>query len=139
MQIRPFDPTTDLQLVEGWLDRRHVAHARGRADLLPPTGFVVDESLVGFLFRTDAPGVAYLDCFASDPSSDKERVRRAMIVLVARLQEEARASGVRMLHGSTAIPSILQACQANGWTVGTSKPYTGLTFAIVALDTKETN
>ncbi len=130
MDIHPWDASVHLPVVESWLAQRGIEHEPAATDLFPPTGFVVDDTLVGFMYRTDAPGVGYLDSFAANPTKRRDEVRRAMIVLVARLQEAARAKGVRLLCGSTAVPSILEACEALGWS---SSERRNATFVSISL------
>ena len=116
MHIVPWDPDLHLALIEGWMDARGIEHVKGARDLYPRTGFVVDGALCGFMFRTDAPGVAYLDSFVGDPSRGRQDVEAAMVALIGSLQQEARARGVRLLCGSSPVPSIINACKQLGWT-----------------------
>jgi hypothetical protein len=75
------------------------------ADSLPPTGFVVDGIVMGFLYKTDSR-LTYLGCVVSDPASDKEARGRALDALLDALADEARGLGYVYLVGSPSIPSL---------------------------------
>jgi hypothetical protein len=110
-----------LPLLEGWMAARGTPLEPGAVDYLPRVGFVADDCLIGFLFRTDAPAVGYLDSFVGDPDVPPERLRAAMRALIFRLQLAARQLGIKLLAGHSAVPSIVDGCRANGWTIHTER------------------
>jgi len=131
MDIHAWDPSRHLPVVDSWIEDRGLRAAKGRADLLPPTGFVVDDTVAGFLYRTDAPSVAYFDSFVGNPQKSRGDVALAMTALVGRLMDAAREQGVKVLCAHTGARSILDAFRANGWFV---EPTAKASFASVALE-----
>lgn len=112
--ITPWVAEQHLSLLGSWLRGRGQADGAGPASLYPAVGFVVDGIAIGFLYQTDAPGVAWVDGFVTHPESKPEERAKALRELVEALYAKADALGITVVWSSTAIPSLVELGQACG-------------------------
>lgn len=69
-------------------------------DCLPPTGFIVDEYCVGYLYLTNS-NIALLEWVVGNPKADKEKRSLALDFLLEELIESARAAGKKAIFSTT--------------------------------------
>lgn len=83
----------DLESVNRWYA------ARGDPALpitmLPEIGIIEEDTAAGFLYRTDAPAMAMLDSFVSNPEAPLRARATALREIAQRLIELAGAGGIR--------------------------------------------
>lgn len=116
-----FDYDTHAPLLAAWQRARGLPGDVGPRELYPRTGLVVDGCAAGFLYRTDARGVAYLDGFIADPAVDADRRARALDILVAELVRAADEGGVVALWAQTPHRSLVEVGERHGfrkWSTG---------------------
>lgn len=121
MSWERFDYDRHAPLIAEWQRARGLTDHIGPRELYPNFGLIVDDCIVGFLYRTDAPGVGYLDGVIADPYADVEKRRVALDVLCAALVRAADEAGIVMLWAHTAARSLVDVCERNGfrkWAVG---------------------
>ena len=112
--IERWNPERHMPLLGRWLRERGMAESAGWSEMYPPTGFVVDGIAIGFLYRTDAPHVAWLDGVVSDPGSGPLERAQALKSLISELYAEADRQGVRLVFATTSAPSLVELGQAHG-------------------------
>lgn len=124
MKVERWDPAKHLDLLGSWLRARKQADDAGDARMYPPTGFVIDECVIGFLYATNAPLIGYLDGVVSDPAVPAQRRFHAIEALCATLLGEARLRGIEILCAATPVMSLAGVCQDFGFkVVGTGYQY----------------
>jgi hypothetical protein len=112
--IRPWEPERDMPMLGGWLRARGQAVSAGWRELYPETGFVVDDVAIGFLYRTDAAHVGWLDGVVTDPYTTREQRAQALGELIPALYAEADRQGLRLVFATTAAPSLVELGKACG-------------------------
>jgi hypothetical protein len=112
--IRVWDPEKDMPRLGAWLRARGQAKDAGWREMYPVTGFVADEIAIGFLYRTDAAHVAWLDGIVTDPESTPRQRAAALPKLIGALYAAADEQGIRLVFATTSAPSLIQLGQANG-------------------------
>lgn len=113
--IERFDYDKHALLLSAWQRARNIPEDIGPRELYPRFGIVVDDCVVGFLYRTDAPGVGHLDGVIADPYASTELRTKAIDVLCTELVKEADKSGLVMLWAHTSAPSLIEVCERNGF------------------------
>ncbi len=113
MKVVPWNERREL--VRSWLNN-------GDLTLLPESGWVVDDCVVGFLYCTAVP-VAFVDVFTSDPNASSKRKYRAFEVLADTMKAGAKAAGVRMLVGMTHVRGLGRLLEKHGAVEGTPGYY----------------
>ena len=111
MIIKPFAPSDYEELLQWYSDWEEPPPA---LELLPKTGFVIQNICAGFLYMTDAR-LGILDCFISNPSSPKEKRTEAINALADNLLACAKFYGCRAVMASSNILSIKQRCEDLGF------------------------
>lgn len=114
MKVERWETEKHMPLLGRWLRGHGMPDDGNGADLYPATGYVVDGCVVGFLYRTDAPGVGWLDSIVGDPDVPRERRRAALDMLLGLLFEAAEQASIRLVWGTTSVPSIAELSQARG-------------------------
>lgn len=115
MKIERFDFDTHGPVIGRWLRERGHSSDIGTRDLYPDFGVVVDDCVVGFLYRTDAPKVGYLDGVIADPGVTTVRRLRAIDALCAELVRHADAAGLKLLWAQSAHESLVEVCERNAF------------------------
>ena len=85
------------------------------ADCLPVIGMIEPGVAVGFLARTDAPGVAFLDGFVSHAGASSEERGAALTGIAAALCDRARDLGVRHVLIYSHHATVLQWAEQHGF------------------------
>lgn len=92
--MRVFHPE-DLASINGWYA------ARGESGLIPTaipeTGLIEPHIACGFLYRTDAPALCFLDSFVSNPEASLRARATSLREIAQRLIELAQAGGATHL------------------------------------------
>ena len=96
MNHEKWNRSAHWDLVEGWARARGLA-GLGAADQYPQHGWVVDDCVAGFLFRTDARALAWFGSVIADPGVEKSRRHAAIRELVRLAKETAEKQGIRSL------------------------------------------
>lgn len=96
--VRAYQPS-DLATLNRWYVARGLAPVT--ADLLPPTGYLVEDVAAGFYLRTDAPGIGFLDGFVTCPTAPLRARREAVVAIAERIVAQAEDEGVTRLCGFT--------------------------------------
>lgn len=112
--IARWDPEKHMSLLGSWLRARGQADGAGWAEMYPPFGLVVDDIAIGFLYRTDAAHIAWLDGVVTDPASTKEQRAEALSKLIPALYAEADRQGIRLVFATTSAPSLVELGKASG-------------------------
>ncbi len=112
--IAAWNPSLHMPLLTKWLRERKQAENAGWRELYPATGYVADHIAVGFLYRTDAPDVGWIDGIVSDPNSSEDDRAVALKSLVRELYAEADRQGLKVVWACTAVPSLIALGQAAG-------------------------
>lgn len=114
MSLERWSPERHLGMLGDWLRARGLAEHGGDPGLYPEFGLVADSIAIGFLYRTDAPAVAWLDGVVSDPYSDPKARAVALGELVAGLYDEADRQQIRIVFSTTAAPTLVALGVVNG-------------------------
>jgi hypothetical protein len=96
--MRPYLPF-DYPEIASWYEAR--GEFPPADDTLPPLGFIVPNVAVGFLYRTDAPALAMLEGFCTNPAAPLRERYRALGAIVDALAEHAKLIGFRCVVGLT--------------------------------------
>lgn len=113
-EVLPFDPAQHVAMLQHW-----AAGWDGIAiqpDLLPKRGFVIEDLVALFLYRTDSP-VAYLDGIITNPASNEAERSAAIDLVVGAAFDAARADGYRVLIAVTPRMAIVERARRLGFTV----------------------
>jgi hypothetical protein len=111
-----WNPDEHLELVEGWMRERGQDFVPGKRSFYPPTGFLVDNAAVGFVYLTNASGVCYIDSCITDPRSPRARRRQAVATLLAALVTEGFEKGAELIAFFTEHASLIDIGKAHGFT-----------------------
>ncbi len=125
MNVERWNPKKHLPQLGAWLRAHGTAPNAGDPHLYPPTGFMVDGCVVGFLFTTNAPYTAFIDHISTDPSASIRRIQAALSRLCEELISEAKSLGVRLVKASTAQPGMVRIAVRQGFK-NTGANMTGL-------------
>lgn len=106
MKIQNWDPERHLPLLSTWLQGWGQADSAGDARMYPPTGYLIDDCALGFLYQTNAPLMGYLDGFVTDPAVSARRRHSALTVLCVALTHEARQRGIQYVVAATAVRGL---------------------------------
>ncbi len=117
MTIERWNPEKHLPLVHEWSRLRKLGPDAGDVSLLPPTGFVADGIVAGFLYVVAGCKQAFMDGFVSDPRATKEERGTAIREIMIAIMVDAREMGIRALCGAISVPSLALHVEACGFTV----------------------
>ncbi len=117
MTLEPWDHEKHRTLLNAWGRARGLWLDVGPAEAYPPTGYCADSIAIGFMFLTNAPGVAYLDMFVTSPDTTREQRHEAIGAILDRFDVDAAAAGVRVLCAMTARPTLCELLSARGFSV----------------------
>lgn len=120
MKVERWNPPKHLPRLDAWLRAHGSAPHAGNAFIYPPTGFVVDDCVVGFIFTTNAPLIGYIDNVSTDPGASTKRLHAALSRLCVELVDEARRLGIAWLRGHTAQPGMVRIACRHGFKSGGS-------------------
>jgi len=118
MKVERYDPQLHRAWLRDWLDwhdERPLA-----PELLPPTGFVVPELAMGFLYGTDSK-MALIEVLISNPMASRELRSQALDAVVEAIIAEAQARGFTRLLGYTALPAVVGRAERHGFGAGAER------------------
>ncbi len=121
-----FDPAIHGEMIRSWARRRELPELR--LDLLPPTGRIVPDLAVGFMYRTDTP-IAFIESFVANPDADAAERDAAIDRVVHALFDDLRAAGCELIWGWTARDVIVARARKHGFRVS-EQPYTFVARAL---------
>jgi hypothetical protein len=121
MKVEAWSRAAHWDLLESWAVARGLP-GLGFEDCYPHSGFVVDDCAAGFLYRTDAPGLAWVGSIIASPHVPKERRRAALRELIRALKGVALKTGVRHLVSFPGPLPLAKMMAEEGW-MSDSKPH----------------
>lgn len=116
MDVEDWDPAAHIPLVEGWIRARGLGESAGDTSLLSSVGLVVGGIAVGFLYTTNSK-LAFLDCFMTDPASDKALRSDALDILITHLMARAKDLGYTAVAGTTSAQALAVRLSQHGFNV----------------------
>ena len=116
MSVVAWDPSAHLPLIGQWLDGWGLEYVSD-ASLYPPTGYVVDGCAAGFIYSTNAPGLAFIDNLVTDPKAAPRDRYVAICRLTTALLELADGMGVKLIMGTSNIRGVIRICESQGFKV----------------------
>lgn len=111
-----WDPEEHAELIGSWWAARGFQVGAGAMSCYPPTGFVVDGIVCGFVHITNS-SVAIIDQWVSDPTATKEARRSAIDALFELLCESAREHGANCVWLTTAIDNVIEQAKVHDFQV----------------------
>ncbi len=112
MTARFFDKELDFPTYQAW---SHAHNAESDVvDLLPPIGFVVNETAIGFLVVGRECAQCYIENVVTDPEAQPLQSGRAVEQLVELLLEAGRQEGCQVVTFETRIPSVKRLAERLG-------------------------
>jgi hypothetical protein len=116
VEIVVWDPEVHGPLAEKWIQARGLGEDAGDLSLLSPLGLVVDGIAMGFLYTTNSK-LAFIDCFMTDPASDKAHRSRALDALIVHLMARAKELGYTAVVGTTSAQALAVRFAQHGFNV----------------------
>src|ERR1700677_5048562 len=103
MNIRKIDLNKDYETLNKWL----VGHNKPilSQDLYSDSGFMVNELVAGFLYKTNS-SICLVENFVSDPASEKNERRRAINTLFETIIKEAKDLKFKMIFTAVELNSL---------------------------------
>ena len=83
-------------------------------DMLPKVGFIVNDSVAGFLYATDS-SMCVIEWIVSDPKSDKNLRKESIKILLDHLCNEAKKLGFICCFTYTKNKGLIQKLQENNF------------------------
>lgn len=118
MEIRNFDMSEDLDILNDWLKTRGLAIKM--AEDIPANGFVaVDDDMqiaMGFL-RLCEGTVALFDGLATDPEAPSARRHIALNEVVSAIQQVAKAMDITQIICWSTDPTVITRSRAHGYKI----------------------
>lgn len=111
-----WDPERHAELIGSWWTSRGFGVGPGQMDCYPPTGFLVDNIVCGFVHITNS-AVAIIDQWVSDPLATKEARRAAIDELFVLLCDCAKEHGSRAIWLTTSIQNVIRQSKRHGFDV----------------------
>lgn len=111
MNVRRYK-SEDFKQISQWAERRGESY---QADLLPPTGFIVDNVAAYFLYSTPSR-VCFLENMIANPDSDPAERSEALSMIVDAILSEAKERGFQVAYACTNIPAVVQRALTAGAT-----------------------
>jgi hypothetical protein len=123
-----FDAERHTDMVRDWA--AHRSNINVPFDRLPPTGFVIEDLAVVFMYRTDGP-VVLIEALITNPESTAELRGAGIERVVGALFDQARAEGYRVAMAVTPRGAIVERAKRLGFTAA-SEPETFISREINA-------
>jgi hypothetical protein len=104
MQARKFNITEDFSQMLSWYQER--GSDCPSAELIPPTGAIVDGCAAGFLYVTEENQIGLLEGYITNQLANHEDRKRALDLVTAYLIEEAKQKKILRLMSFTSVQTI---------------------------------
>lgn len=85
-------------------------------EMLPETGFIVEDVCAGFLYKTDSK-IAWLEFIISNPKIEKEKRTQSLDLVISALCEEAKKLGFKVIFTSVQHKKLIQRYENHGFIV----------------------
>jgi hypothetical protein len=108
---RRFLPS-DYEVLKAWTEE-HEMQAPD-FELLPETGFIVDNVACGFIYLTNSK-LAILEGFVTNPKSNKDTRNDALDDITLELMQIAKKSGYKVLKCETRLNAIVKRAEKFGF------------------------
>lgn len=115
MKIERWNPEKHYDLLGEWLRAHDLAPDAIDPELYPPTGYVIDDCVIGFVYLTNAKKVAYIDGVVGDPHADKGRRRAALETLCDCLLSDCSKAGIDVVWAQTDYTGLVGICESRGF------------------------
>ncbi len=119
--MRPYTPS-DLEQVNSWLIQRELPTFQDH--FLPKTGFIIENTAVGFLYKTDS-SFCWLEWVVTNPKANSTDRNKALDLIVSKLLEEAKSSGFKIVFTSLQDTGLIERYSKHGFMI-TEKNMTNL-------------
>lgn len=113
MKVNKFYPDK-LPEVNSWLEERKLPILH--QTFLPLTGFIVENTAVGFLYKSDS-SICWIEWLVSNSKVDKEIRSAALDLVIDNLLSEAKAWGAKAVFTSVDNPKLLERYKKHGFQV----------------------
>lgn len=113
MKVKKFYPE-NLKEVNSWLEERKLPILY--ETFLPVTGFLVENTAVGFLYKTDS-SLCWMEWIVTNPKSEKEARDVALDLVIESLLLEAKAWGAKAVFTSLNHPKLMERYKKHGFQV----------------------
>ena len=113
--IVPYSHKSHYEMVKSWLAYRKMAPPEQR--LFSTTGFVVDDTAIGFLMCTNSRQF-YIDHIVANPKRSKSDRDKALRFLFKALEETAREAGALLVVVLANLPTMTRRISEMGYTKG---------------------
>ena len=113
MTLRPYTNLDYWTLASWWNTHKWPCPDQ---EMLPKTGFIVEEICAGFLYKTDSK-IAWLEFIISNPVSDKQERNKALDLLIKKLCEEAKNCEFAAVFTSTEHEKLIQRYTDHGFKI----------------------
>ena len=113
MNIREYKNSDYWTLASWW-----TAHnwACPHQEMLPKTGFIIEDVCAGFLYKTDSK-IAFLEWIISNPKSNKEERNKALNILINQLCEDAKKSEFEAIFTSSNHNKLIERYKNHGFNL----------------------
>lgn len=85
-------------------------------EMLPETGFIVEDICAGFLYKTDSK-IALLEFIISNPQTTKEKRANGLDILITALCEEAKKLEFKAIFTSVQHKKLIQRYENHGFVI----------------------
>lgn len=110
--ITKWSPKKHYKIIASWYHAREIEAPL--PEQLPEIGYIVDNKVAGWLYRTDS-SVAFVDGMISNPNSLPSARRHALNVLAGVLLDTASSLGYTTVLATTEHPSITNLVKKHGF------------------------
>ena len=83
-------------------------------ELIPQTGFIVDDVAMGFYYKTDS-ALGMVDFYIGNPEASKEDRAEGLQIVLDNLMKDAKESGIKYMVGYTKYTSLARHAEKNGF------------------------
>lgn len=102
----------DYSQLTGWF--RHREMPVPPLEMLSNHGYIADGIAAGFLYTTNS-GIAIIDCYISNPESDKNARDNALDWITIHLTAYAKSSGYKILKCDSKIKEVITRAKDHGF------------------------
>lgn len=113
MQIQAYSPL-DLEQINHWLELRE--WPQFEAHVLPKTGFIIKDTAVGFLYKTDS-SFCLMEWLVTNPLKSSEERDKALNQVIEALVQNAKDSGFKLIFSSLSDQGLVKRYTNSGFIV----------------------